>query len=143
MHLPAVIPKLQSLPYQVSDRVLTWTAGSLSTGLVELAVEEVRNPEVPGGTGNFALSTYKAAYEIEANPAFGSIGISLPPQFFLASELNTKTGVYTQTYSFSVTTALQLKLGAWFRVNFPAGYRLNAALKCAINAASLNCKVQE
>ena len=105
------------VPCTVLDRTVTWMTGNLPIGRVDFALESVKNPNVEGGTGNFEVRTYRSAYMVEVNTAFGSVGIAPVPGSFAVSLLQTNTGVVSQAqaYVFQVTTAVSIGTGAWFR----------------------------
>ena len=143
------------VPCTVEGNVVTWILGTVIPGDITLAVENVRNPSVTGGTGNFMVELLADEYVLEVNNALGTVGITDTP-VTLTSNTVTPPSVITevpdqpavinaiQTYTFRLIPSIDLPVATWLRMTFPPKFNLTLPLTCgASTGVSGPCRRQD
>ena len=110
----------------LDGRTVTVTLNSevRAGSILEVDVEDVRNPSSPGGTGVFKLTSWIGDYALDENLVFGAVGIDHEPRELSSCSANIETygslkaGEDTN-YEFSFTVNSLLPAGSWIRIIFP------------------------
>lgn len=102
----------------------------------ELVIYDVKNPSEHGGTGNFALTTFRGMNVVDRNQVFGVVGIAKMPGKLLSATVSVVSGGSTHAgdvanYQFKFRLSRSLQAWHWLRFTFPSSFNLAAYPSCS------------
>ena len=111
----------------ISERTVTLTVtAQLTAGMVgSVTVLKVKNPAIVGGTGPFALATYRGSTLLDQNLVFGVIGITSAVSILSFASVITTSGSSalvgdSSRLDFFFKTTVGIAPGTWIRFAFPS-----------------------
>ena len=109
----------------------------------QLSLSQVRNPAIPGGTGNFALYLSFGSNLLNKNEIFAVLGVSKSPSNFESATVSITSGgsLYAgdvTNYEFRFKLERNLQSWHWLRFIFPSNYQLASYPACSAFAIEGN-----